>query len=201
MNPTPQQIVTSHLKATKDSGGGWIATFTGRKITPLDPDPDDIAIEDIAHALALQCRFTGHVRQFYSVAQHSVMVSQLVPKEQALDGLLHDASEAYLADIARPIKNMPGFGDVYHAAEAKLEEAVAWHFGTTYPMSPEVKVADNLMLWAEMRDLMPVDPPDGVEMYSKEVKPWGPVLAELKFLARYNKLVSDLSHLSVVGAS
>lgn len=181
------------IVATKEADGGWIATFTGRKITPLTPNPDDIAIEDIAHALANQCRFTGHVRQFYSVAQHSVMVSYLVPKEQALSALLHDASEAYLSDIARPIKNVPGFGEMYHEAEDRLEEAVAKRFGTSYPMTDEIKAADNLMLWAEMRDLMPNDPPADVEMYPKEVIPWGPVLAEQKFLARYNRINLGLS--------
>lgn len=178
----------SPLKATKNSDGGWIATFSGRKITPLDPNPDDIAIEDIAHALANQCRFTGHVRKFYSVAQHCVLASTLVPEGFELDALLHDASEAYIADIARPVKNMPGFGDVYHAAEALLEQAVAAHFGTRYPMPPEVKVADNLLLWAEMRDLMPIDPPDGVDMYDKEIVPWGPEKAERQYLARWEEL-------------
>lgn len=183
--------MTSLLKATKNATGGWIATYSGRKITPLNPDPADIDVEDIAHALANQCRFTGHVRKFYSVAQHSVLASTLVDDEFALDALLHDASEAYLADIARPIKNMPGFGDVYHAAEQVLEEAVAERFGTRFPMPPEVKVADNLMLWAEMRDLMPNDPPDGVDMYEKEVVPWTPARAEREFLNRF----SDLSPL------
>jgi 5'-deoxynucleotidase YfbR-like HD superfamily hydrolase len=176
------------LKATAKADGGWIATYTGRKITPLDPNPDDIDIEDIAHALANQCRFTGHVRKFYSVAQHSVMASYLVPEGHELDALLHDASEAYLSDIARPIKNMPGFGQVYHAAEDLLEQAVAERFGTTYPMSDEVKRADNLMLWAEMRDLMPNEPPDDVEMYDKEVIPWDPEEAEAKFLDRFSAL-------------
>lgn len=176
------------LKATKDQTSGWIATYSGRKITPLDPSVDDIAIEDIGHALALQCRFTGHVRKFYSVAQHSVLASFLVPDEFRLDTLLHDASEAYLADIARPIKNQPGFGDVYHAAEALLEEVIAEHFGTRYPMPPEVKVADNLMLWAEMRDLMPNDPPDNVEMYDQEVVPWSPEEAEFRFMHRFSEL-------------
>lgn len=179
------------LKATENSAGGWIATYSGGKITPLDPDPDDIAIADVAHALALQCRFTGHVRKFYSVAQHSVLASTLVPEGFELDALLHDASEAYLADIARPIKNQPGFGEVYHEAEARLEKAVAEHFGTRYPIPEEVKIADNLMLWAEMRDLMPNDPPDNVKMYDQEVEPWLPEEAELRFLARYAELTRD----------
>jgi 5'-deoxynucleotidase YfbR-like HD superfamily hydrolase len=178
----------SEFKATINSEGGRIATYTGHWITPLDPNPDDVDILDIAHALANSCRFTGHVREFYSVAQHSVLASTLVSDEFALTALLHDASEAYLSDIARPIKNMPGFGDVYHEAEAKLEAAIAAHFGTPFPMPPEVKVADNLMLWAEMRDLMPNDPPDGVDMYDEEVIPWSPKEAEGRFLYRFSEL-------------
>lgn len=189
--------MTEHLKATKGATGGFIFTYTGRKITPLDPDPNDIDILDIAHSLANQCRFTGHVREFYSVAQHSVLAATLVPDELQLTTLLHDGSEAYLSDIARPLKNVPGFGDVYHAAEATLEQAIAVRFGTLFPMPPEVKKADDLMLWAEMRDLMPNDPPDGVEAYEKEVIPWTPHEAEQKFLEVY----TDLSLLSVVGVS
>ena len=176
------------LKATENSDGGWIATFSGHRITPLNPDPSDIFIEDIAHALANQCRFTGHVREFYSVAQHCVLASFIVAPGFELEALLHDGSEAYLADIARPIKNQPGFGDVYHAAEALLEQAISKRFGVPYPMSPEVKIADNLLLWAEMRDLMPNDPPDGVDMYAETINPWLPGEAESRYLDRYEYL-------------
>src|ERR1017187_10636100 len=78
---------------------GSITTFSGIHFWPLLPNPADIRIEDIAHALSNQCRFAGHAREFYSVAEHSVRVSQLCPPEDALWGLLHDASEAYLTDV------------------------------------------------------------------------------------------------------
>jgi hypothetical protein len=186
-----EENVLPVIKATVNSSGGWIATYSGTKITPLKPNPKDIHIEDIAHALANQCRFTGHVRKFYSVAQHCYLASTINPKEEALEKLLHDGSEAYLADIARPIKNVPEFGAVYLAAEAKLEQAIAKRFNLTWPWSPEVKRVDNLLLWAEMNQLMPNDPPDGVEMYEKVIKPWTPAKAERMYLDRFHELAGE----------
>ncbi len=90
----------------------WIQTYTGKKFYPFNPRAEDIYIEDIAHALSLICRFGGHCREFYSVAQHSVLVSELVVDNRATEkydglakyALLHDAAEAYLGDIPSPIK-------------------------------------------------------------------------------------------------
>ncbi|HKK06533.1 MAG TPA: hypothetical protein VKA50_11875 [Gammaproteobacteria bacterium] len=82
----------------------WILTYTGRRVDLLDPDPATIEPEDIAHALSNMCRFNGHCRHFYSVAEHSWHVALLVSRENALQGLMHDAAEAYVADITRPLK-------------------------------------------------------------------------------------------------
>src|SRR5271156_4912831 len=84
------------------SDSAWIQTFTGKKFYPFNPKPQDIDIRDIAHALSNICRFTGHTKRFYSVAEHSRNVAKLVPAHMKLQALLHDASEAYLCDIARP---------------------------------------------------------------------------------------------------
>jgi hypothetical protein len=170
-----------------DGSGGWIATYTGRTIYPLNPDPVDICIEDVAHSLANQCRFTGHVRKFYSTAQHSVAVSHLVPEELALTGLLHDAGEAYMSDIARPVKHADAMS-FYRVIEDLLEEAIAERFGLPWPFPPEIKEADKIMLWTEMRDLMPNDPPEGVDMLKSTVSPWLPPKAERVFLLRYQEL-------------
>ena len=171
-----------------DSGGGWIATYGGRYIYPLDPDPSVIQVDDIAHALANQCRFTGHTRKFYSVAQHCYLASVIVPPKFALEALLHDASEAYISDIARPVKRAEGFGEFYKVAEERLERAIAERFGTPFPMSPEVKEADEALLWAEMRDLMPCDPPEDAVAYPTLIEPWAPEQAESYYLKRYYQL-------------
>ena len=130
----------------RDSSNG-IRTFTGHMFYPLDPRPEDVCIEDIAHSLSLLCRFTGHTYAHYSVADHSLRVSRLAEKlfvaeahspesekmqrmanEIALWGLLHDASEAYLQDMPRPLKYAPGFGQLYRGYEGLVmdEAAQAW---------------------------------------------------------------------------
>lgn len=168
---------------------GAIVTFTGRIIRPLDPDPADIAIEDIAHSLANQCRFTGHVSRFYSVAQHSVHVSKIVAPHLALAALLHDASEAYLSDVSRPIKRQPEFGVVYKAAEERLMLAVVLRFGLHWPLDDEIHWADDVLLRTEQRDLMPdLLRVPGDDYLDARIQPWGPAKAERRFLHRYHKL-------------
>jgi 5'-deoxynucleotidase YfbR-like HD superfamily hydrolase len=132
----------------------WIETFTGKKFHLLDPHPDDICIEDIAHALSLSVRFCGHVRQFYSVAEHSVHVSQICGPNDAMWGLLHDASEAYIADLSRPLKHCTPIGPPYLEIEAKIMAVIAEKFGLCSKMPPTVKHADMVMLFAEKEKLM-----------------------------------------------
>ncbi|MGD0775965.1 MAG: phosphohydrolase [Candidatus Solibacter sp.] len=120
---------------------------------PLDPNPEKILVEDIAHALAHQCRFGGHASTFYSVAEHSVHVSKLCPAEDALWGLLHDASEAYLVDLARPLKLLPEFA-AYREAERRLQCAVAVRFGLLPDQPASVTEADDTMLWIEAHSLL-----------------------------------------------
>lgn len=163
----------------------WFQTYTGVQFWPLDPKPEDVRIEDIARGLAYQCRFNGHVSAFYSIAQHSVAVSEVVSPEHALWGLLHDAAEAYVGDLVRPIKlSLPA----YRAVEAGVMKAICERFGLPEEEPPEVKAADNDLLVTERRDLLcrPLAPwatsgtplPDVIE-------PWGPGEAELAFLARF----------------
>src|ERR1043166_2635242 len=135
------------LTSTPDA----IATYSGGWIRPLDPDPQDINIDDIAHALSNQCRFTGHTKEFYSVAEHCVLCMHIVrdilkPNASVrllLTTLLHDGSEAYLSDMARPVKKAEGFGEFYLAAEERLEVAIAERFKLSFPYPDEVKRADN----------------------------------------------------------
>lgn len=165
---------------------GHIVTYTGKAIEPLNPDPALICIEDIGHALSNCCRFTGHVRQFYSVAQHSYYASCIVPAELELCALLHDASEAYLSDIARPIKAQPEFGEVYKAAEERLMHAIAERFSIPWPMPAEVREADGILLRSEQRDLMPdLLRFEGDDYLPFTIEPWLPARAKTKFLLRY----------------
>lgn len=129
----------------------WIQTFTGRKFWPIEPAAEDVCIEDIAHALALKCRFAGHCREFYSVAQHSVLVASLVQPVDALWALLHDAGEAYFADIPRPVKrSLPIFKDI----ERGIMNVVCEAFGLPQEQPQSVTHADAVLLATEARDLM-----------------------------------------------
>lgn len=126
-----------------------IKTFTGR-IDPLDPSVNDINIEDIAHALARQCRYNGHCVGFLSVARHSIWVAQRLKfmgfgRQTQLHGLLHDAAEAYLGDLVRPLKHST-FGLEYLRVEEVLEKMIAEKFGLPFPIPEEVRDADNYAL-------------------------------------------------------
>ena len=130
-------------------------TVSGQQVDILNPAPDAIHILDIAHGLALQCRFAGQIPEFYSVAQHSVMVSRLVPREDALWGLLHDASEAYISDLPAPLKATPRLTG-YRMVEAGLMNAALKRFGLAgqyCDMPRSVRHADKIALATEFRDL------------------------------------------------
>lgn len=164
-----------------------IQTYTGRFIDPLDPRPDDIDLFDIAHALANACRFTGHTRHFYSVAQHAVYVSYCVPPEDALAGLMHDASEAYLCDVASPVKHRPAFSALYRPAEDRLMTVIAAKFGFAWPLSAEIKRADDTVMRSEARDLMHRGSRwwDSGELVPWTIIPSSPPEAEARFIGRF----------------
>jgi hypothetical protein len=126
--------------------GDWIQTATGRPFWPIDPRPADIDIEDIAHALSMLCRFGGHCLRFYSVAEHSVLLSRHVAPEHKLWALLHDASEAYLVDVPRPLKP---FLRGYREAEDKIMRAVCERYRLPPEMPEAVKAADTSLLMDE----------------------------------------------------
>lgn len=132
--------------------GDWLQTASGKAFYPADPRPEDINIHDIAHALAHLCRFGGHSRHFYSVAEHSVLVSQCVPAPWALEALLHDATEAYVVDVPRPVKR--ALGESYARLEAGVWAAIAKRFNLPEEMPACVKEADNAVLMAERAALL-----------------------------------------------
>lgn len=136
-----------------DNALGEITSVSGIIITPFDLQPEQVRIIDIAHALSRQCRFVGHCAGFLSVAEHSVRVAAIVEKtnpELALTGLLHDASEAYLGDVARPIKHLDGMA-AYREAEQRAEQVISSVYGTVYPLPPEVIDADRQQFVIEMK--------------------------------------------------
>jgi uncharacterized protein len=131
--------------------GAWIQLISGRPFWPLDPRTDEVDIDDIAWALSMQCRYAGHVKRFYSVAEHCVHVSLAVSSEYALWGLLHDASEAYLTDIVKPLKlSMPEYG----VWEDRVMACVAERFGLSLPMPQEIKQIDYRIIFTEKATLL-----------------------------------------------
>lgn len=195
--------------------GGWMTTVKGRKVWPLDPRPEDFDPETFAHALSNICRFGGHCRSFYSVAQHSVVVMNCV--ESSLDrsiplleqmrlclvGLLHDAPEAILGDLVRPLKRALGMSSkAYEIAEGKWCRAIEAQAGLPDKILidlPEiVKVADDRVLLAEQRDLRNCDASSfGIDQssglasknpWSEKIFPMSPEQARERFLVYYYRM-------------
>lgn len=177
--------------------GDWCQVASGIAFYPFDPRPEDIRIEDIAHALALQCRFGGHTREFYSVAQHSLHVSENVSAPRALAALLHDAAEAYLVDVPRPLKRGPGFA-MYCALERVITNAIAKRFGLPidFDLGEEIAHADNVLLATEKRDLLVESAKPWLPLPAplpRILSPWPWRDAEIAFLSRFGQLTAQLN--------
>ena len=173
----------------------WIQTYSGKMFWPLDPKPQDVFIEDIAHALALKCRYGGHCLDFYSVAQHSCLVADVVWRDggnarAVLTALLHDAAEAYTADVVRPVKkHIKQFGEI----EERLERVIAERFNLIYPFPPGIKRADSVLLLTEARDIMTAPPKPwqtfGVRPANFPIVPVSWQNSKEAFLAKFHELV------------
>ena len=199
----------------KKRKGDWMQTATGRQFWPLDPRADEVRINDVALQLAKICRFSGATREFYSVAQHSVLVSieaervaalTMPPRTArccALAGLLHDVAEAYLNDVIRPLKRHEPLKTWYVAVERRVLIQVLHALGTTRDgdeltlddcESDLVRCADDAVCAAEMRDLMAPPPAPWREFLGKPVacavEAWSPDLAAYIFKQRYRALAA-----------
>ena len=180
--------------------GPWIQTYTGKRYHPQSPSFADVCIEDIAHSLSMQCRYAGHCSEFYSVAEHSVLVSHLVPEQHAFAALMHDATEAYLVDVPRPVKRM--------LSGYKYLERINWLAICTrfHPLDPDlppaVHQADTDILLLEKRRLLPFvesfedwlghehkvvyeDFPSGIDITCDP-----PAVAKAAFLQRFKELTT-----------
>lgn len=201
-----------------DRKGDWIQVgVTKRKFYPLDPRPEDVDIRDIAHALSNVCRFAGHTRFHYSVAQHSFLASVYAPPESALPALLHDAAEAYMGDIARPWKKFLYLrNNTRHSyRQIKLVESSLLDVILTALKCPNrlrsewapVEEIDMRLLATEARDLMspladewsntfhksPCEARYAFNPYPEPIAQWDATTAKRAFLDRYRELTSSLT--------
>lgn len=174
----------------------YIITFTGKKFNLLALEIANIDIVDIAHATAQQCRWTGHCRHHYSIAQHAYYCSLIGPESEALERLMHDASEAYIGDMNRPLKHYTNAGDAYRKVETPLQSMIYEAFGMSRIEPDSVKLADNAMLYAEAEQLfdpiwfdMSKNNPQGKAEAAKiKIEEWSPSRAERIFLDRFHEL-------------
>lgn len=177
----------------------WTQTYTGLQFDILNPDPDKIRIADIAHSLALTNRFGGHTSRPYSVAEHSVLVSRMVPGQYALHGLLHDAAEAYIGDFPAPWKRMVRIGGMdIGEIEDEILSAIWAKFGLSEDVPSEVWQRDRIACAAERVALMPSQHDWGetdrvIEKHGNTL----PVIermtwqwAEMEFLMRFKELTA-----------
>jgi hypothetical protein len=182
-----------------DNKGSWCQMW-GRDgnavaINPLALTEDMVQIETIAHALSNQCRFNGHVKKFFSVAAHCLYVSRFCDEQDALWGLLHDASEAYIVDIPRPLKKWEGLSG-YMALEKSIMSVICNKFGIEPEMPESVVVADDLLLQWEIRDnlqpkidvIFPQYKGQLTGSYAPLVTDEHPEITEREFLHRFAEL-------------
>lgn len=173
----------------------FMVTYTGLRFNLTDPRVEDIRLEDIAHSLSQLCRFTGHTKRFYSVATHCILASRCIDPEYALEALLHDAAEAYVNDLSRPLKRHPD-NKGYLLIERKINKAVRQRFGLPYfadepHMSAEVKWIDNALVVTEARVLMAEHTwADGHKGLYVEIPDWAPGVAEEQYLHQFFALTT-----------
>ena len=169
----------------------FITTRSGRQVSLLNPQYSQIDIGDIAHGLAFQCRFNGQTSRFYSIAQHCLMVTSILPDHLKLAGLLHDAAEAYIGDVVQPLKVL--LPD-YQVIESNFNQAIELRFNVNLDHQEEVKAADLIALATEKRDLLPRERCDwellkGIRPLDRLTLPMSPEQSEESFMRTYFALL------------
>lgn len=176
---------------TKYTAATFIETYTGRAFWPLHPTVEALSVIDIAHALSNQCRYSGHVKWFYSVAQHCVLLAKWLQErggspEDCLQILMHDAPEAYLVDIPRPVKQyMPQYRVWDKAINDKVREWMGW---SDKPMPTMQDELDSRIIVDERAQLMSnsgLDWGHDLAPLGIVIEPWEPEYAEKAFLTLY----------------
>ena len=184
------------MPVSYDSSTGWITTYNG---DPFHPDSPQFSVEVIAHSLSMQCRCNGHVRQFYSVAEHSMLVADLMDHLKLGDpfeGLMHDAAEAYIGDIPAPFKHK---NPALKAFEDQIDGSMRKAFGLDPVKSAGCERADKMAYFIECYWLMPDKGTNSTDFYNlrpralefaEEFRPmcFAPGLAKANFLEYYRKL-------------
>ncbi len=178
-----------------DPQGPWMTTFAGKRFYPTKPRVEDVCIEDISHALANTCRWNGHTTTFYSVAQHAVLTSCLADRPYRMAMLLHDAAEAYMGDMVRPLKRGTRMGQTFAVMEDHLQEVIMEAFNCVPPTKAQQKVWDNRVLLAEADDLINQDWICALRDRLKvsrwpvgQIEPLAPAEAKHFFMQRYLEL-------------
>lgn len=166
--------------------GNWIQTYSGISFYPIDPRQEDIEIVDIAHSLSLQCRYAGHCKEFYSVAEHCCHLHDIIEDKDKFAALMHDASEAYLVDIPRPVK--PYLLN-YYELEDKIQSVIFEKYQISFPYSKQVKELDYSILLDEKNILMnPSRQPwdmVGIKEIGAVIQCWQPKQAKQEFINRF----------------
>jgi hypothetical protein len=196
-----------HLGTTSEAHPGYVGTVSGRLFDVMNPRPEEVDIDEMAHALAQINRFCGHTKYPYSVAQHSCYCAEECERRYpgqamvALACLLHDGAEAYCGDVIRPIKRM--IGPLYRPIEDRVQRAIwsAFHVNQSSCIDGIVKEIDNATVMVESRELMIGSEEwnwEGVTPSSVRIRRWHPAVARLAFLTRFRRLYEEAHGFSYI---
>jgi len=184
-----KDVNTRDLPSGPDGSEGWLETYNQNFFFYLEKNPENIDIEDIAQGLSNLCRFTGQVKEFYSVAQHSCIICDYAPEHLKLIGLLHDGAEAYISDIPRPVK---GLISQIKELEVSIQIQIADKFKLTFPYSGQIDILDAQLMLAEADQLFnhrvswQVEGLDPLDVIIEEC--WAPPRAKKEFMTRFEEL-------------